>query len=92
MEAADSLNSAVANRDDADILFIDDMARLLRTSRSTIERRLRDGSFPIPELLPRIDKRPRWSRRAVNAYLSSNAAGLTRRAIAGRRTSFGGVR
>ena len=36
------------------ILFIEDVAQVLRTSRSTIERRRRAGSFPIPEL-PSID-------------------------------------
>ena len=44
------------------VLFIDDLARVLRTSRSTIERRRRAGTFPIPEL-PGIDGRPRWSWR-----------------------------
>src|SRR5262249_27046626 len=41
------------------VLFLDEVARLLRVSRSTIERRRRDGSFPIPEL-PLLDRRPRW--------------------------------
>lgn len=53
-----------------DVLFIEDLAQLLRTSRSTIERRRRKRSFPIPEL-PGIDGRPRWSRQAVDGYLKS---------------------
>ena len=40
-----------------DVLFIEDVARILRTSRSTIERRRRAGTFPIPEL-PSIDEPP----------------------------------
>jgi hypothetical protein len=56
----------------SDILFTDDLARLLRTSRSTIERRMRSRSLPFSEL-PRIDKRPRWSRRAVEAYLTATS-------------------
>jgi predicted DNA-binding transcriptional regulator AlpA len=46
------------------ILFIDDVAAMLRVSRSTIERRRREGTFPIPEL-PGLDSRPRWSRVSV---------------------------
>ena len=71
MEAAESLD-AVVNDNDAEVLFIPDIAAALRTSRSTVERRLKDNSFPIPEL-PRIDKRRRWSRRAVDAFLSSSS-------------------
>jgi hypothetical protein len=52
------------------ILFIDDVAALLRVSRSTIERRRREGTFPIPEL-PGLDCRPRWSRVAVERFLAS---------------------
>ena len=48
-----------------------DLAKLLRVSRSTIERRRHEGSFPIPELVA-IDRRPRWSRRAVLAYLATS--------------------
>jgi hypothetical protein len=58
-----------------DVLFIEDVARVLRTSRSTIERRRRSGTFPIPEL-PAIDERPRWSREAVETYLASTDGGL----------------
>lgn len=90
MEAV-SLDTAIVKSDDPDVLFIPDIAAALRTSRSTIERRLRDGSFPVPEL-PRIDKRPRWSRRAVEAYLSSVASGFNRRTLSRRRTPNGGVR
>ena len=61
-----------------DVLFIEDLARVLRTSRSTIERRRRTGMFPIPEL-PGIDGRPRWSRQAVERYLTSTNGGMRRR-------------
>jgi hypothetical protein len=62
----------------AEVLFIDDVVRILRTSRSTIERRRRAGNFPIPEL-PSIDGRPRWSRRAVEKFLGSTNGALGRR-------------
>ena len=68
------LNAAGA----ADVLFTEDIARVLRTSRSTIERRRRSGTFPIPEL-PAIDERPRWSRQAVERYLASTDGGLRSR-------------
>lgn len=53
-----------------EVLFIDDMARALRTSRTTIARLRRQRVFPIPEL-PSIDKRPRWSRAALDRYLEN---------------------
>ena len=53
-----------------EVMFLDELAMLLRVSRSTIERRRRAGAFPIPELAA-LDRRPRWSRRAVERYLSS---------------------
>jgi hypothetical protein len=56
-----------------DVLFIDDLADALRTSRSTIERLRRHRSFPIPEL-PSLDKRPRWSRVAVERFLAGEAS------------------
>lgn len=69
-----------------DVLFIEDVARILRTSRSTIERRRRAGTFPIPEL-PSIDERPRWSRSAVEAYLASTNEGLRARRGRPRRAA-----
>lgn len=63
------------------ILFIDEVAVLLRVSRSTIERRRRDGTFPIPEL-PTFDNRPRWSRQAVERFLASSGGVPRRRAFA----------
>lgn len=63
------------------ILFIDEVADLLRVSRSTIERRRRDGTFPIPQL-PTFDSRPRWSRQAVERFLASSGEVPRRRAFA----------
>jgi hypothetical protein len=66
-----------------DILFIDDIPRLLRTSRPTIERRGRERSFPIPEVQS-IDKRPRWRREDVLAFLTSSPQLIVRRRSVGR--------
>lgn len=50
------------------ILFLEDVCRELKVSRRTVERLRRHGAFPIPEL-PALDKRPRWSRTAVDTFL-----------------------
>ena len=54
------------------VCFIDDLARILRTSRRTIEKLRRHRAFHIPEL-PSIDKRPRWSGEAVRRFLDREA-------------------
>jgi hypothetical protein len=73
--STDSTDSSVLP---SEVLFIDDLVRILRTSRSTIERRRRSGSFPIPQLAS-IDGRPRWSRLAIERYLASTSEGRTAR-------------
>lgn len=50
------------------VCFIEDLVRILGTSRATIDRRRKYGVFPIPEL-DSIDKRPRWGRADVQRYL-----------------------
>jgi hypothetical protein len=44
--------------DDDVVLFIDDLARILKTSTRTIRKQLRAGTFFIPEM-PKIDHLPR---------------------------------
>ena len=51
-----------------EVLFVEDVAALLRCSSSTVRRRLRGGVFPVPTL-PGVDKRPRFSRAAFMAWL-----------------------
>lgn len=77
------LEDSKSSRLTHDVLFMEDLAIVLRTSRSTIERRRRAGTFPIPEL-PSIDERPRWSRHAVERYLASSSRGV--RPLPRRRT------
>lgn len=62
------------------VLFIDDVAKLLGTSRRTIERLRQYRAFPIPEL-GTVDRKPRWSRDAVLRYLAGQetAGGRLRR-------------
>lgn len=56
-------------------LLIPDVLAALRMSRRTFERLRRSGRLPLAELLPRLGRRPRYSRASVDAYL----AGRTRR-------------
>jgi hypothetical protein len=50
------------------VLFDSDVCRELRISIDTLKRLRRRKAFPIPELPP-LDKRHRYSRRDVEAYL-----------------------
>ena len=72
-----------ANGTDAlpEVLFLDDVAALLRCSPSTIKRRLRARVFPVAPL-PGIDKRHRWSKAAVLEWLALGGSGAAAR---GRR-------
>ena len=56
-----------------DVLMIRDLAKLLRCSTKTIERRLaaRDN---LPPRLPSIDNRHRWARATVEAWLQHPGA------------------
>lgn len=51
------------------VCFLDDLVRILRTSRRTIERMRRAGVFPIREL-PSLDKRPRFAGEEVRRFLA----------------------
>ena len=64
-----------------EVLFLDDVAALLRCSPSTIKRRLRARVFPVAPL-PGIDKRHRWSKKAVLEWLAPVGPGA---AVRGRR-------
>ena len=64
-----------------EVLFLEDVAVLLRCSPSTIKRRLRAHVFPVAPL-PGIDKRPRWSKAALAQWLTVGDAGG---ALSGRR-------
>ncbi len=67
------------------VLFLDDMAELLRCSPTTIKRRLRARVFPVAPL-PGIDKRPRWSKTAVLRWLAAGGGG---RSLRGRQRRAG---
>lgn len=50
------------------VCFLEDLSRVLRVSRRTLERRRRHNALPIREL-PSLDKRPRWSGVDVQKFL-----------------------
>lgn len=68
------------------VLFLEDVCRVLKVSRRTVERLRRHGAFPVPEL-PALDKRPRFSRAAVEAYLEQGQLSCHTESV--RRPAFG---
>jgi hypothetical protein len=57
----------------ADILFERELAARLRTSVSTIKRRLAHAPHLLPPTAPSIDRRPRWFGPTVDAWLAEPA-------------------
>ena len=51
------------------VLFLEDLAALLRCSRATLERRVKAGVFPVAPIQG-VDSRPRWSKVAVLQWLA----------------------
>jgi len=54
---------------DPDVLFIQDLARDLRTNVRRLRNVLRKEPWKLPEPLPSIDNRMRWSRVVVDRWL-----------------------
>ena len=52
-----------------EVLFLEDLAALLRCSRSTLERRLKARVLPLKPI-DGVDKRPRWSKAAALHWLA----------------------
>lgn len=52
-----------------EVLLLDDVARLLRTSPRTIRRQMVAGTFPLAPLPWSVDRKTRWSREVVLAAL-----------------------
>ena len=52
-----------------EVLFVEDLAALLRCSRWTLERRVKARVFPLAPI-EGIDKRSRWSKAAVMQWLA----------------------
>ena len=52
-----------------EVLFLEDLAALLRCSRATLERRVKARVFPVAPIQG-VDRRPRWSKVAVMQWLA----------------------
>jgi predicted site-specific integrase-resolvase len=52
------------------ILFDEDLCELLDISLRTLKRQRRLGTFPIPEILPKLDRRHRSARSDVERFLN----------------------
>ena len=64
----------VASDELPDVLFLEDLAALLRCHPKTIKRRLDANVFPVAPI-PGIDSRLRWSKAAVLKWLASCGKG-----------------
>lgn len=51
------------------VLFLEELAALLRCSRETLERRVKARVFPVSPSRG-VDRRPRWSKGAVLQWLA----------------------
>lgn len=57
-----------------------DVCRILQISQGTFYLQRRRGTFPIPELSPPVDSRPRFAGIHVQQYLEGRTAQPRRRA------------
>jgi transcriptional regulator with XRE-family HTH domain len=71
-----------ADRHDPDVLFIHDLADELRSTVRRLRSVLKTEPWKLPERLPALDKRDRWSRAAVDKWLESRDQDRKRRTSA----------
>ena len=57
------------------VCFDDDLCRILDLKQRTLQKRRAQHIFPIPELLPRLDKRRRYGRADVIRFLEREDGG-----------------
>ena len=55
------------------VLLKADLAKVLRCSISTIEKRLAHAPHLLPPQMSRVDKRPRWYEPVVRAWMAEPA-------------------
>lgn len=73
----------VASAELPEVLFLEDLATLLRCHPRTIRRRLNAHALPVSPIQG-IDRRPRWSKAAVLQWLATGA-GRRKPALRGRK-------
>ena len=85
----DDLDDAqeLAAAPDADVLLIYDLARALRTTVRRLRAILKAEPWRLPERLPPIDTRDRWSRIVVDRWLEQRDADRRRQANGIRATA-----
>jgi len=87
-DPGDDVLPARGDLHDPDVLFIHDLADELRSTVRRLRSVLKTEPWKLPERLPAIDKRDRWSRAAVDKWLESRDQDRKRRtsaALAGAR-------
>ena len=70
-------DTALRLADLPDVLTRSELARVLRTSESTIKRREKAGVFPIPQLR-KIDNKPRYANSAVQRHIDASVRSASR--------------
>lgn len=58
------------------VLFGPQVAKLLGISLATFHALRKSGTFPVCEIVPRLDRRPRFSRDRVLAYIRGELIGI----------------
>lgn len=56
------------------VCTVADLLRILQISRSHLYEQMARGTFPIPELLPRVARGPRFTGEDVERYLANREA------------------
>jgi transcriptional regulator with XRE-family HTH domain len=74
--------AALPDSADPDVLFVHDLAAELRTTVRRLRAILKSEPWKLPERLPSLDKRDRWSRVAVDKWLESRDQDRKRRTSA----------
>ena len=69
----DPSDSDITSDELPDVLFLGDLATLLRCHPKTIRRRIEARVFPVAPI-PGIDRRPRWSKTAVLQWLATGGS------------------
>ena len=70
---------------DPDVLFIQDLAPLLRTTVRRLRHTMKVTPWLLPEPLPSLDKRWRWSRVVVERWLELREQDRRHRSTAARQ-------
>lgn len=82
LDPADTDAAFLEDAPDPDVLFVHDLAYELRSTPRRLKAILKTEPWKLPERLPPLDKRDRWSRAAVDKWLESREQDRKRRTSA----------